>query len=770
MFPQDGLFVGELGKANMPLASRFMTVPTTVAVEPGNIGYETGLELDEGEEILGCSLNGTILVTKNENRVRLYFFVFVPTIGQLLYAGKDYWGWAYESAGISVPNELIARGIDWVMTNWFLYLMPDANAYDYRQVNLGLPSSYISRKPFILHTPHRNRAFAKGIPGGGYDLFTGVLSDGIIPFSDSSSIPTNAHKMQGHGGDMLCDWPQTVARVGEYVITDGFVIDLAQPDSANDYNSLTTYHAYYSCQRPLTPLEFHEGRTPDEGGTPVYAPDVRVASAKGKLYARGLLTMGEACLIPAAFGEAGYATEYFLYIANSHGYQGPYSPFSNTVLQEDVVWENTQPILLKDVNDPEQSFLAGLVTALGSPTYRSICALPTREGILLPNGERHGIGQDVFYDPTSRTGLMLDDVGAFFFAGDMANNTIAALDDYRCATMADWLAPARVVESISQKHVISSIHKGTLFTNIERDFARNYLRGSELGLSWGAFDLKQDAEDPDKVTGRVRVSLGLLGRKVVAINVNAPDDVKSDPFENVPLENGLKNPFNFRVLNSLESSDWQDVLDGCVLFKEDPETGEQTYGMVDPETGEITSSSSIGATPQGWETGGQNAVFGLKPNGVVYPFPSCGNMMHYTSTDHSGQGQSRFWLTFGSHGMTCVIESSSGTRIAWRHSAFGRIQPNSSTTGYLDYGFLRAVRGSLPEAEPNRLRVINENAPIGKVKCLGNDPVTDYLNRTKYQKVLSVWFWEGCVAIMRTDLDRSVFDFDAEMRRATGHG
>lgn len=828
MYPKEGLFVGDLGRTGEALTSRFMATPLTREISP--TARSAGATLPAGFDVLAVSANGLLMLVGNDDMFFVISFDFNQVGGYMRAIRAEPYERNFENLGRNIKDEPVARGINWIMTKQFIMVVQPNGRLAVHSLHRTYVESSVGLHHFMLCTPHRNRGFSKGIPGGESNPFTGEPTDGYVPYASSEYIMRSMHDMLGHGGEMLCDWPQTVAYFlgnnndvvnGYAFIADGFVVEY--PYDFNHYESdpMRMYNYFPMGACPITPLEFHVHReaapwfTPEDhaGGTPVYSLDYRVASAKGKLYARGMLTMGEACLIPAAFGEAGYPTEYFLYIANSHGFKSPYSPFANAPLQKDVVWENTQPMLLKDVNDPEQNFLAGITTVRVNPVYGEFGAFSTREGILLPDNTRYSIGQDVFYDRTSRTGLLLDDVGAMFFGGDIANGTISNLDEYECATIANWLAPTREIDSFSPKHVISLIYNGTLFTSIERDFVRDYVRAMPYSWAWGVFEKKQDAENPDAVTGRVKISPALFGQIVGTSEVGMPDDVDSVPFEEIPLGQAIKNPFRLSVLN-LRINDtwvddegthyvaWESVSDDCVLSKFDIDTNKRVYGGINPDTGEITESDSPGGIPEGWEAAIGDDVFGLKPHGAVYPLPSVGRYENFSPVEQEG-AWGNFAVSVASDGMIQLVESSSGTRIAWRHKAFGEIKTHGGS--WNDYGLTELVRSGIKTdqefdvivkcTEANRLGVILDNAPLpaycSTMKHWGSDPVTDWLGRKKFLKTLTVWIvrpiyryalhngevvereimrhFKDYLCIMRTDLDPSVFDFDAEMRRASSH-
>lgn len=810
MFPHENLFVGDLGKTEQPLASRFMTTPVTREVSVGDISYPMNVSLPPTDEVLATPLNGMLMLAGDNDYCDLLWFGFNQTTGQLYFQGATYWERDYTIFGETVPETPVARGIDWILTQVAIYRVLPDGGFKRKGIIHESASYFLGSDYYFLVTPHRNRGFSKGIPGGEYNPFTGTPSDGYLPYGESGVQFEAVHRVTGHSGEPFASWPSTVARVGENILIDGFVVETMDDISHYETDGMKMYSTRYHRIRPVTPIEFHEG------GIPVYAMDYRVASAKDRLYARGMLTMGEACLIPAAFGEAGYPTEYFLYIANSHGYRSPYEPFEDRVLERDVRWENTSPMLLRDINNPEQNFLAGYEIPNVDPVEsRGFFRQANPNGILLPDGQWHRVGQDMYYSPTSRMGLILDEQGAFFFGGDIANKTIGTLDDYKCATMADWLAPGGEIESFSQKHVTSLFRNGTLATNIERDFARYCLKDVRLGLTWGVFEKKQDAEDPDKVTGQVRLSLaiGARNKDIVVREIGMPNDVDSVPFEEIPVDNVIKNPFRLKVLKlQLGGGDyhiegtyfegWRSVSDDCVLYKVDPYTGNAVYGNINPETGEITESNTPGGIPAGWEAGGDGKVFGLKPHGAVYPFPSVGRYANFAPIAQPHLEGDSFTVSNGSNGMIQLVESSSGMRIAWRHSAFGEIVVNSGSEKWHDRGLTEFLRDSglhdghltsLREwLEANRVGVILENAPISDtystMKHLGSDPVTDWRGNRKFLKTLTVWLvrmryrqvqpdgtlgsyvgHSGNVThylcIMRTDLDNTVFDFDAEMEK-----
>ena len=147
--------------------------------------------------------------------------------------------------------------------------------------------------------------------------------------------------------------------------------------------------------------------------------------------------------------------------------------------------------------------------------------------------------------------------------------------------------------------------------------------------------------------------------------------------------------------------------------------------------------------------------------------------------------------------MIALVESSSGTRVAWRHSAFGKVVPIDDGRSYYNEGLVEMVRPWTGDGreivEANRRNVILNNAPLpaqySAMMHIGSAPVTDWRRNKKFLKTLTVWLvkasytpagetaavhlggvvMENYLCIMRTDLDRNVFDFDAEMLRASTH-
>ena len=860
-----------------------MTTPETINYPRR---FEKGLmTFDASYEILGCSLNGLLWLIGHEDANGRKVFDAVPLKWEPVAGGLEpvLGSIVRQERAISqtvggqpqiMIDESVARGLDWIMTKkWIFKVLPEA-PYIRASLHSWVFSFDLSDR-YILYSPHRHKdvnfyiTAARHEVGGGIDPFTGEKTLGVVPMENAAPFTSIRSR-----------WPEdgycVVPSFDDWAIVEDFLVRVPNrwqdyfPDAqTNAFGVSPVYHGLYWTIRPLIPLEFDwsgDDRYP-AFGIPGDGRGVQIAVSRRKLYAKGLLYMGEAVIMPAAFDELGEPAEYFLTILNTHGYRSGYAPLSTATLTHNEEWDSLAPILLRDSNDPNVSMLAGCRTKPGDPRNGSICRLPDDGAVLFPNGWYRARGDadaKTIYDPASRLCLTLGETGGTFFCGRAAGGTASVLDDYTCPTLSDWLAPAGQLESISRDTVIGTFDQGTLLTDIEGYFYRVFMSERLLPLAWGVFEKKQNPAAPDEVTERVRFSFGRQTRKRINPNgtvdevtditfaeVPADDDVTAPPCDNVPFDSVYRNPFSLRLLMhdenagyaaywwTLEEAGYSDPNLPQIFLRTNPAVpcvpivyrniagGLIEFAWVDPESGGLTPASfdfgndyevkffplldTSGTSPtlrarvrhvntgtvseqavnvpvpawltvRDWQRVGNpvmdsdDRVAGLRPIPVPMSYPSLGTLDYYGGA--SGTQGTGPW---GISGMIKLRESSSNLPILWKSCEFGYREPSGNS--YVSRGLvtLTDTRGD-PMARERLLRM-RDWSEHG-AGHYGASQVTDCLGRAKYRKTLTIWgtvsvksvpvargaslgqWGQSHLYIMRTDLDDSVFDFDAEMLRS----
>lgn len=624
-----------------------MTTPHTIASTPDS--DNTVMTFDASFEILSCSLNGLLWLIGREDANGRKLFDAVPlkwnpVTGRVeLVAGSIV---TQERAILqtvggqpqTMIDEPVARGLDWIMTRkWIFKVLPEP-PYIHASVHSWVFSLDLSGR-YILYSPHRHKdvnfyvTSAGHEVGGGVDPFTGQKTLGVVPMENAAPF-TSIRPRQAEDGYCIA------LPFDDWAIVEDFLVriparwqDYYPGTQTNAFGVSPAYHGLYWTIHPLIPLEFdwnEDDRYPSHGA-PGGVRGVQITVSKQKLYARGLLYMGEAVIIPAAFDEHGEPAEYFLTILNSHGYRSGYTPLSTEVLAHNESWDSLAPILLRDSNDPTVSMLAGCRTKPDDPKTGSICRLPEAGAVLLPTGwyrAREDDDAKTVYDPASRLCLTLGGTGGTFFCGNVAGGNASVLDDYTCPTLSDWLAPAGRLESLSRDSVIGSFDQGALITDIEGYFYRVLLPNRLLPLAWGVFEKKQSPSDPNEVTGRVRLSFGRRERQnqnpggavnkltsITFAEVLAEDGITASPNDNVPFDSVYRNPFTLRLLRHDETEEYkafcwtlseagysapglpQIFLDTnpavpCVpIVYKNVTGGRLEFAWVDPETAALTPAS-----------------------------------------------------------------------------------------------------------------------------------------------------------------------------------
>ena len=592
MIPKKNLFSGGLGKTRKPGGAPFMTIPHTRTLN------EPSYVIDEPipGEFVCCSLNGRLWLYKTTDSAGIEKLVFFTlrwneTTGRMEFVddGSGIFAIPANRPG-EFPEAVVARGIDWILTSFFIVQVNKTAPYiQSKSVILrGTPGTIGGNMDFNFNYSIQRAMFRRGrinnIPVGcGIDPFTHNQYGTDEPLSGPRdgygyfSTRLGGIGLYPRGTHTMESCYATLPSVGDWIIIEDFLI--RRPSNPIDVGS-NKFHAFLYQARPLIPLEFNWYADNDDTmpSWPTYGTGfsatrrgIQLTASGGCLWGRGLMYMGQAFILPAAFGEEGEPEEFFLYISNSHKCAGPYNQFNDPNLNENVPWMSIAAAALKDTAGGADGQIVGFMSEKGDPVAGSLCQSPKTGEVLLPkasDGGLHGTwklprpGDEsrVIFDPAWRMGLALGEKGVTLFEGDAEHNDLAVLGDYWCPALPKWLTPADSVESVSEDAVVASDDNGVLVTNMGGHLDRIRLPKRLLPLAWGVFE-KKDANTGD-VTDRLRLSFGVKTEVVdvgggemqeasmLTINeLSCPDELKA-PVENIPWESVYRNPFDIRILRA----------------------------------------------------------------------------------------------------------------------------------------------------------------------------------------------------------------------------
>lgn len=619
-----------------------MTMPMTV--DARNAGYVVQSFDVRYWQYMGCSLNGLLYLWSYQEDADSKKIVCTAPLwdaikGELLdnpdYDIMEPFNFYEVSSDEMVDDDVIAHGIDWIMTRRWIFKRlqnaPYIRACKYFKDATGIDELYTLYSLQMQRDVSKFLTSAGHYAGGGVNPFTGLETLG--------AVKNDAPRMNLRGR-MKDDFPTSVVPLDDWVIVEDFLVRI--PENYADYenthfgdptnfyaNTNTNYHCTYTNALPLIPLEFNwngADRLPTVG---TLGPErsIQVISAGGKLYARGILRMGEAVIIPAAFDERGDPGEFFLLIKETHGYRSAYDPLVSPAMSADTDWLNMSPMLLNGE-------LYGYLTRPADPKNSGICRIPAGGGVALKDGSaylpRPTDENDIYYDPSTKAALSLGRQGmTFFTTQDDAVEGVKLVEDgvYDCSTLPRWVAPAGVIDSFTKRHIVGTFDNGAVATDIDNYFDRSYLRRRILPVSWGSFE---QTDNLGNVVARSRISVGAEtanhkydnGVEATFTDVRVKplyvaDDFATPLFENIPFASVYRNPFNLRVLRhdrSFAATEYvaylwtlKDAGLGNDIFAETnpyipyypmvykvPDTNDRStisWAWVNPETGELTDAS-----------------------------------------------------------------------------------------------------------------------------------------------------------------------------------
>ena len=465
------LFTGSLGKLNNHGGSRIFTTPNTREVKPD---YEIATGIPSIAEFAACSLDGRLWAFRRSKR----YYVAV------LRWNNDKQQLVFVSVVILDNTNLIGRGVDWLLTDTVIIQASDDEPYVFT-ANL-----FNDEGTSFLYSILRSKDLSSGIDSitkAAWGLSqTNGNSEGYGYFNRSALLQSvNKHYSQ-------------LPTVGNWHIIKNFLV--RKPD-----NPLSEAHNSMLNIRPLIPLEFN-------GSTPAYGcgfdNDIFLTYHNGELWGRGLYHIGRCYILPAVFDESGNPQEFYLYISPDYP--------RIAVAQADKF-----KLGILKTADNLYGFLTEQVSSLdnglcyGSDSPKVFDASTKQWQQISESGQ-------MFIDTLNHSGLMLNDDGAIFLNGT----------SYECKGLKQWLAPAGVVDAVSEQSVISSFDNAAVATYPQQSFHRELLTGKKLPISAKKFSGK-------------RLSLGLNDKK---IQVNS--SAGTNGVENIAWQNVYKQSVSIRKINS----------------------------------------------------------------------------------------------------------------------------------------------------------------------------------------------------------------------------
>ena len=608
MIPYKNLFCGPLGVTRNPGGSTFMTTPHTRSLTtPSYV-----IEIPVSGSFVCCTLNSQLwLYRTDDEQYSLVALKWNETEGKLEYAASD---------SLSSSDAPTARGIDWLLfPNSIIQVIDEppyiltAELFDRTRNDRFcyslLRSQILSEKPNGMSVTL----------GPGIDPFT-LKAWGMSTANGNTEgwgyFNPNLNGLYPKGTHTMETCYSTLPSVGDWNIIEDFLI--RRP--SNPLEAEGDMFMKQVC--PLIPLELNwysqNVAYPTYGtGYSEERRGIQLASCNGKLYGRGLMHLGRADILPAAFDECGQPQEFYLYIGAENG-KGPYNLAANSNLDDTDPWLNAGVAALKDAtaeqdegqeeNSEPASIPVGFLSEKGNPLTCGVCQTATTSEILTNGAWINPRPEDTSkaaFDAMNGAGLALGRTGVTFFSGDLANKSIVTDNEYSCHGMGEWLAPAGQLEGIGQDSVLSSFDNGLIMTNIATGFDRLLLSKRTLPLAWGAFETK-DAET-GKTLKRSRLSIGESKAGQISVNeIACPDDICT-PVSHIPWEDVYREAASIRLLNRIEGMEVEQFsYDGPFFFTESDIQRKEKYDswyeeyfswpvsaryemvFINPDTGELT--------------------------------------------------------------------------------------------------------------------------------------------------------------------------------------
>jgi hypothetical protein len=587
---------GNLGTVVKPyrnLNGEMFAVPTTWDIaSPDYIIPE--MAWDENLEFVTCTLNGRMWVFRffdeNDGYEAYAIMVLAKNVetGRLEVVSQTRLPRVPDGEGY-LPEFPVSRGIDWILTcRAIIQVFPDPPYISYRElfwIDFSRSVDPVYRVQFSAYRRYQYYTVSGQEIGPHIDPFTHnrwgtdppSACDGMgylyATIGNLSVYPVGARQMEA------CY--STAADLGGWILLEDFV--LPKPEIWNQIPN-SEYHHMWHKAKPVIPVDYswinayesdtgekvYEDRAHGTWGTGYSATrrGIQIATFDNKLWARSLMYMGRAYLIPAFKNQHGFPEEFFLFISNSHNCAGPYRIFLDPNISEDTYWMDTGPVGLRDVTGETFAVYAGLQTAKTNPLTAPICQTPLRSEVLIPNAPdgfegtwvnpRPGDVGMTGYDSFTRAGLFLGERGAVIFGGDSTTGQLTVIDDYTCLNISEWLAPARQLESIHWEIVCSSADRELFITRLTNYFHRELFGERLLPLAWG---FEERTDENGVVTEQVRLSFGKekgLTEEGVPVSVvsvtemSFPPDFFDPPEPRISAEEVFRDPYTINIFR-LES-------------------------------------------------------------------------------------------------------------------------------------------------------------------------------------------------------------------------
>ena len=297
MITHSDSFVGALGKIRASGGSRAFTTPTTVDVPP-----EYSIGVDVQGELIANSLDGRLWIFRNDAGLGVVVLNWNASTGRLELSDVQAF------AGSS--DTVLARGIDWVLTNSRIFMASRSSPYVLCSDIFAddCPSSF-------LYSLLRKGS----VSGSGTDPFTGEAWGKRNDNGNSGGegyFLRDSHLLYPAGTHTFEQCYSVLPAVGEWQLFENFLVRRPDAPLSESYNGQLNV-------RPLIPLEL-------KGGAPAFGTGynfdhrgIELSCVNGVLWARGLYHIGRAYILPAVFDAGGNPLEFYLYIAQDF----PCSPF-----------------------------------------------------------------------------------------------------------------------------------------------------------------------------------------------------------------------------------------------------------------------------------------------------------------------------------------------------------------------------------------------------------------------------------------------------------
>ena len=588
MITHNFSFNGSGGKISRLDASRNYAVPLTTQVFKD---YSVEVDLSGYGQLAAVSLDGRLWLFQDGNSLDFVALRWDDSEGKMQLAETRH----FDGLG----DVVLARGLDWILTNNNIFLVTDEAPY-VRQAALfdeNIPGTF-------LYSALRNSI----VPISGSDPFTKQAwgkRDDNGNSAGNARFSRDTHLLYPAGTHTFEQCYSLLPSVGDWIIFENFLI--RRPD-----NPLSEHFNYMLNVRPLIPLELLDGTVAFGTGYNFDHRGIQLAYLDGKLWGRGLYHIGRVFILPAGFDQHGDPQAFYLYISND--FNAPDNPsgfhlsqavdfktfeghtfalfndcsdwnyadircrlmgghlatstsahknsfLSSFERSESVAlggkrtdsglwswlngeswdftyWRTSQRYLcsgdrlcllsdgLWDKCEGTNSELSGyfcewdcilspqeidtvyhrwLNLALASLGQDNPCGFVSLEPLPITGGACitaensdvlelqddasavwHTFSQDngkFFFDYYNLNALLLHDKGAQVF-----NNGLTPSSDYKSPTLRQWLAPADIVEAVSETGIIASADNSAFFTNFQCGLHREVLSPCSLSLTAAAYN------------------------------------------------------------------------------------------------------------------------------------------------------------------------------------------------------------------------------------------------------------------------------------------